>query len=70
MLVEDKTPGPGTKNSLSNVFILTAIAFFLSFFLFMAAPAASGSSQARGQIGAAAAGLYHSHGNSGSQVHL
>ena len=43
---------------------------FLSFFLFMAAPAAYGSSQARGQIGTAAAGLYHSHGNTGSQVHL
>ena len=33
----------------------------------MAAPAAYGGSQARGQIGAAAAGLYHSHSNTGSE---
>ena len=36
------------------------------FVLFTAAPAAYGSSQARRQIGAAAAGLYHSHSNAGS----
>ena len=33
---------------------------------FRAAPVAYGSSQARGQIGAAAASLYHSHSNAGS----
>ena len=32
-------------------------------FLFMATPMAYGSSWARGQMGAAAAGLHHSHGN-------
>jgi len=37
--------------------------YFYLIFLFMAAPAAYGSSQARGQIGAAAAGLCHSHSN-------
>ena len=37
-------------------------------FLFRAAPAACGSSQARGQSGAAAAGL--SHNNKGSEPHL
>ena len=31
---------------------------------------ASGTSQARGQIGAAAAGLHHSHSNEGSELHL
>ena len=36
-------------------------------FLFRAAPAAYGGSQARGLIGAAAAGLHHSHSNSGSK---
>ena len=43
-----------------------------SFFLFAAAPVAHGSSQARGQIRAAAAGLHHSRswGNSGSKPHL
>ena len=29
-----------------------------------------GGSQARGQIGAAAASLHHSHGDSGSELHL
>ena len=45
---------------------------FLSFFffgLFRAAPK-FGSSQARGQIGAVAADLYHSHSNSGSELCL
>ena len=34
--------------------------FFFFFFFFRATPAAYGGSQARGQIGAAATGLYHS----------
>ena len=37
------------------------------FCLFRAAPAAYGGSQARGQIGAIAGGLRHSHSNSGSE---
>ena len=40
------------------------------FFLFRAAPMAYGSSQARGRIGAAAAGLHHSHSNTRSKPHL
>ena len=37
------------------------IVFFLrTFFLFRATPTAHGASQARGQIGAVAAGLHHS----------
>ena len=43
---------------------------FFSFFLFRAAPSVYGSSQARGQIRAAAAGLHHSHSNAGSEPHL
>ena len=35
-----------------------------------AAPAAYGGSQARGPIGAAAAGLHHSHSNAGSELCL
>ena len=35
--------------------------------LFRYAPTAYGSSQARGQIGAAATSLHHSHSNSGSE---
>ena len=38
--------------------------------LFRATPAAYGSSQARGRMGAAAAGQCHSHSNSGSEPHL
>ena len=43
---------------------------FLFFLLFRAAPAAYGSSQTRGGIGAAAASLYHSHSNSRSEPRL
>ena len=45
---------------------------FLSFFFFqvMATPVAYGTSPARGRIGAAATGLRHSHGNTGSKPHL
>ena len=39
-------------------------------FLFRATPEAYGSSQARGGIGAAAAGLWHSHSNSVSEPRL
>ena len=40
------------------------------FFLFRGAPAAYGSSQARGLIGAVAASLRQSHSNVGSEPHL
>ena len=40
------------------------------FFFFRATPVASGSFQARGRIEAAAAGLYHSHSNGRSNLHL
>ena len=56
---------------------LSAEELFLSFFLFFcffafsrAAPVAHGGSQARGLIGAVAAGLCHSHSNAGSQLRL
>ena len=42
--------------------------FFI--FPFRAAPMAYGGPQARGQIGAAAASLHHSHSNEGSELHL
>ena len=44
--------------------------FWFLFFLFRAAPTAYGSSQARGQIRATAAGLHHSHSNVRSKPHL
>ena len=39
-------------------------------FLFWATSGAHGSSQATGRIGAAAAGLHHSHSHAGSEPHL
>ena len=44
--------------------------FFFFFCLFRAAPVAYGVSQARGQTGAIAAGLHHTHSNIGSKPHL
>ena len=44
--------------------------FSVFFFFFKAAPTAYGSSQARGQIGAVVADLYHSHSNARSEPHL
>ena len=44
--------------------------FFFFLFLFRAATVAYGGYQARGQIGAVAAGLYHSHSNARSEQHL
>ena len=38
--------------------------------IFRTEPEAYGGSQARGQIGATAAGLHHSHSNLGSKPHL
>ena len=43
---------------------------FFSFVFFRAVPTAHGGSQARGGIGAAAAGLHHSHSSAGSEQHL
>ena len=47
-----------------------SVLFFLSFFLFTAAPVAYGSSWARGRTRAAAAGLCHDHSNAGSKLQL
>ena len=44
--------------------------FFFFFFLFRATPTAHGSSQARDQIGPAAASLHHSHSDPGSKPRL
>ena len=44
--------------------------FFFFFFFLIPPPVEYGSSQARGQIGPAAAGLHHSHSNTGSKLCL
>ena len=63
------------KKSLLHIvclFLFYFIFYFLKFWLFKAAPMAYGSSQARGPIGASAAGLHHSHSHShaGSEPRL
>ena len=58
---------------LSNAFyasIEMIIYFFFFVFFLRATPVAYRSSQARGQIGVAADGLYHSHSNAGSKPRL
>ena len=60
-----------TSKSLVFCFFFRAIPFFsFSPPLFRATPAACGSSQARGRIGAVAAGLCYSRSNVGSKPHL
>jgi len=50
--------------------IVTTFLFVFAFVFSRAAPVAYGGSQARGQITAIAAGLYHSHSNARSKAHL
>ena len=47
--------------------VVVVVCFFVFFAFSRAAPAAHGDSQARGLIGAVAAGLRHSHSNMGSE---
>ena len=66
---------PSLNQTISNCKPPTSLLLhcFLDHFcfcLFRATPAAYGNSQAKGQIGATAAGLHHSHGSSGSEAHL
>ena len=65
---ETDSHGSDTHLSLVCIIKIYLITFFLSFF--RAAPEASGSSQARSWIRATAAGLHHSHSNTGSEPHL
>ena len=55
------------KLLLSAMLSSSQIQTTFSFFFFRATPAAYGSPQARGQIGAAAVSLHRSHSNMGSQ---
>ena len=57
----------GGNSSVCVGFLFFGVFFFL---LFRAAPEAYGGSQARGLLGAVAAGLHHSHSNAGSEPHL
>ena len=61
------------KESALRTLIIIIIIIIIIILLFRAAPAAYGGSQARGGIGAVAAGLCHGHttaqGNPGSLTH-
>ena len=57
-----------SKGTEYLILLLYSIIFY--FLLFRAIPAAYGRSQARGRIRAMAAGLHHSHGNTGSEPHF
>ena len=57
-----------TRTSLSKQGVWSSLFYFILFYwLFRATPAAYRSFQARGLIGAAVAGLYHSHSNARSE---
>ena len=60
-----------TETGVMN--LLEGALCILTFFFFSlntATPATHGRSQARGQMGASAASLHHSHSNAGSEPHL
>ena len=58
-------------HAFPGLFGVLILSFFFSFCcLFRAIPVAYGGSQARGRIGAAAAGLHHSHSNTRSKPPL
>ena len=60
--------GQSIKEHMGSLILSGVTVFLFSlFFLFRAAPVAHGSSQARCQIGAVAAGLHHSHSSIGSE---
>ena len=66
---------PNIMQSYALYFVLFSLPSFISFFLsvclsFFLSGMANGGSQARGQIGAAAASLHHSHSNTRSKPHL
>ena len=69
---KEKFPGQGLnphhKGNLSHCNYNSK--FFSFFFLFTAAPEAYEGSQARGQTGAIATSLHHSHSNAGSELCL
>ena len=69
-LWEEVNSGPFYSVILGIPSCFVVFLFVCLFVFFRAAHAAYGGSQARGPIGATAAGLYHSHSNAGSKPHL
>ena len=70
MLIAYYVPGTVLK-PLQMLFFFLFLSFFFGLFAFSRATSvAYGDSQARGQIGAVAAGLHRSHSNAGSEPYL
>ena len=65
-------PEPYLSKTFKGLWVVNSQFSFILFlfFLFRAIPVAYGNSQARGRIGATAAGLRHSHSNARSELHL
>ena len=70
MVDKREEKGVGWNGSLGLVEAKYYIYLFIHLFILRAAPAAYGSSWTRVQIRVAAAGLYHSHSNAGSEPRL
>ena len=68
-LCSEALPLTQANNAVEDSSDSSPIVDFTYFFLFRATPAAYGASQARGRIGAAAAGLHHSHSRARSLTH-
>ena len=67
--ISDSSSGRVAKEGLAEVVVLVfVVVLFLSFF--RGASTAHGGSQDRGQIGAVATSLCHSHSNARSEPHL
>ena len=64
-----RRPFPPLNHKVLEVFSVGGLFVCLFVLLFRAAPIAYGVSQARGQIGATAAGLCHSHSNTRTELH-
>ena len=70
--LEEKSQTDSLPPKINQFSLETLLFYFIFYFLpfFRDVPMAHGISQARGQIGAAAANLDHSHSNTGSKPHL
>ena len=62
--------GSLSDSQIKEIFLSLSLFFFFFFLVFRATPATYGGSQARGRLGAAAAGLHHGHSHAGSESHL
>ena len=67
---EDETPATYLVSVLQYFSFSLFFLFFVFVFVFRAVPMAYRSSQARGPIRAAAAGLHHRHSNARSEMYL